>query len=40
MISSTFVKVCKCEHCKNKLKQINQAGAYWENKIILAKNKF
>ena len=37
MINKNLLKDCKCEHCKQKLKQINSSKLYWE-KIIFNKN--
>ena len=37
MKNKTSLKVCKCEHCQQKLKQINSSSLYWD-KLILNKN--
>jgi len=37
MYSKIALNNCKCNHCKEKLKQINRSVAYWE-KLILSKN--
>lgn len=37
MYSKIALNNCKCNHCQEKLKQINRSTAYWE-KLILSKN--
>ncbi len=37
MYSKIALNNCKCNHCQEKLKQINRSIAYWE-KLILSKN--
>ena len=37
MKNQTSLKECKCIHCQQKLKQINNSRDYW-GKLILSKN--
>ena len=37
MKNKTLSEECKCIHCQQKLKQINNSRSYWD-KLILSKN--
>ena len=32
-----MLKDCKCNHCQEKLEQINRSKVYWENLILRKK---
>ena len=37
MKNRNLLSECKCEHCQQKINQINNSRSYWD-KLILSKN--